>query len=289
MDRKLLKGITFCLGIVALVIAVGTPAFAQRVPIPKLIIEIVDVDFQNNLILIYGENFTNGGFPLVTLAAFTDPLTVQSYTSTKIQATLPSTPSDGSYLLKVGTGTASAQSGQFNVTIAAGGPQGPAGPQGIQGIQGPKGDKGDQGIQGEQGIQGPKGDPGPQGIPGVAKGIRTAISGSCDEDGGWISGSNWLSLMQTEYYNTWFIYHILLITMTDPSVEPICAASIANPYLRQLSSDPFVGPLLGIWDYSWSDVYTAWTVQVAATRKQLTPDYNWSPARAGFSFICFQE
>jgi cytochrome c oxidase assembly factor CtaG len=42
MDRKLLKRMTFCLGIVALVIALGTPAFAGKpAPIPQLIIETV--------------------------------------------------------------------------------------------------------------------------------------------------------------------------------------------------------------------------------------------------------
>jgi hypothetical protein len=172
METKFLKSITFCLGIVVLVIAIGTPAFAVKpVPIPQLIIEIVDVDFQTNIIHIYGENFNNGSLPVVTLGGV--QLTVQTYSITEIQATLPSSTPDGSYLLKVVTGPASTQSGEFNVAIGAVGPQGPKGDkgdqgiQGIQGIQGLKGDKGDQGIQGLQGLKGDKGDQGIQGLQGL--------------------------------------------------------------------------------------------------------------------------
>lgn len=170
MDWKLLKRIIFCLGIVASVIGVGTPAFAAK---PDLIIEIVDVDFQTNIIYIYGENFTNGGTPTVTLGG--SPLTVQSYISTEIRAILPLNTPDGSYLLKVVTGNASTQSGEFNVAIGAVGPQGlqgDVGPQGIQGEigpigpMGPAGPTGPEGPQGPQGIQGLKGDTGPAGPQG---------------------------------------------------------------------------------------------------------------------------
>src|SRR4030042_2826001 len=102
MDWKFLKRITICIGIVALAIALGTPAFAAKpVPIPQLIIYFVYMDYQNNILHIEGENFNNGVPPEVILDDGTDPLTVNSYNSNAIAATLPFTPSDGSSLLKV--------------------------------------------------------------------------------------------------------------------------------------------------------------------------------------------
>ena len=172
MDTNFLKRIIICLGIIALLIAFVTTAFAGKptpAPTPQLIIEIVDVDFPNSRIHIYGANFTNGGTPAVTLGG--DPLQmVLPYSSTEIQAILSSNTPDGSYLLRVVSGTASTQSGEFNVAIGAVGPPGPkgdtgatgpAGPQGLQGPQGPAG------VTGSVGPAGPPGEQGPAGPPGV--------------------------------------------------------------------------------------------------------------------------
>ena len=104
------------LGIVALVIAVGTPAFsAKPTPTPQLIIQSVTV--QTNTLQINGGNLDNGDTLTVTLAG--TPLTVTSSDSKQIVASLSSTPAAGTYKLTVVTGTASTQRGEFYVTIGA--------------------------------------------------------------------------------------------------------------------------------------------------------------------------
>jgi len=116
MDWKLHKGIIFCLGIVALVIAVGTPAFAVKpVPIPQLIIQSVIVDSQTNRLQINGGNLNNGDTLTITLAG--TPLTVITSGSNQIVASIPSTTLTGTYRLSVVTGNASTQSDEFNVAI----------------------------------------------------------------------------------------------------------------------------------------------------------------------------
>ena len=118
MDWKLLKGIIFCLGIVALVIAVGTPAFAVKpVPIPQLIIQSVIVDSQTNRLQINGGNLNNGNTLAVTLAG--TPLTVITSGRNQIVASIPSTTLAGTYRLSIVTGTASTQSDEFIVAISA--------------------------------------------------------------------------------------------------------------------------------------------------------------------------
>jgi hypothetical protein len=118
MDWKLPKGIIFCLGIVALVIAVGTPVFAVKpAPIPQLIIQSVIIDSQTNRLQINGGNLNNGNTLAVTLAG--TPLTVITSGSDQIVASIPSTTLAGTYRLSVVTGTASTQSDEFTVAISA--------------------------------------------------------------------------------------------------------------------------------------------------------------------------
>lgn len=307
MDRKLLKGMTFCLGIVALVIALGTPAFAAKpVPISQLIIEIVDVDFQNNKIIITGENFNNGGSPVVTLAGFTNPLTVQSYISTEIQATLPSTPPAGSYLLKVVTGTASTQSGVFNVTIGAVGPQGlkgdtgatgpagPAGPQGAQGPQGPigpigpTGATGPTGPAGATGATGPAGAIGPMGPAGVANGITTAVHGKADWNGQRLLGHNWrvYSLGSSVDY---YYYYVVLESMTNYSKGPptcVISKNSGGPSVDKQFVEVMSQPWLPYYDDNegaWVFITIAWIYY-----PPIVGNYSF-PLQIGFDFICVQE
>ena len=114
-------------GIVALVIAVGTPAFsAKPTPPPsQLIIESVIV--QANTLQINGENF--GVNPVVTFAGTV--LTSTLINPNQIVASLSSTPEAGTYKLTVVTGTASTQRGEFYVTIGAVGAVGPPGAAGV--------------------------------------------------------------------------------------------------------------------------------------------------------------
>lgn len=323
MDRKLLKGMTFCLGIVALVIAVGTPAFAGKpAPIPQLIIEFVYVDFQSNLLAIEGENFNNGGTPVVTLGGV--QLTVNVYNSGVISTIFPTDTSYGSYLLKVATGTASTQVGEFNVTIGAEGPQGPAGPAGPQGgtgatgpagpqgpigltgatgatgATGPQGSAGPAGVQGPAGPTGATGAQGPQGIQGpagLANGITIAVHGVMAADGSVISGDNWNWHYQynNQLYNgrIWCYAYILnLNTMTDPARKPTCIVDLYD----DLQTD--VGDL-----HNWfrADVYYDSTVNhmwqlrihsalVRYYQSQYSDvDYgNSSPLQRPYKFICVQ-
>jgi len=118
------------LAIVALVIAVGTPAFSAK-PAPALQLIIQSVIVQTNTLQINGENF--GGTPVVTFAA-TVLTEVTLINSKQIVASLSSTPSAGTYRLTVVTGTSSTQKGEFYVTIGAVGAVGPPGPTGPAGV-----------------------------------------------------------------------------------------------------------------------------------------------------------
>jgi len=124
MHWKLPKGIIFSLGIVTLLIAVGTPTFAAKAtPTPKMIIHSVIVDSQTNTLKIFGENF--GGNPVVTLSG--KMLTVITSSNNQIVASFPSTTPLGTYKVNIITGASSSQSG-FSVTIGTLGRSGPAGP-----------------------------------------------------------------------------------------------------------------------------------------------------------------
>jgi hypothetical protein len=198
MDRKHLKVLTSILGIVALVIAVGTPVHgAKWADTPSgldLVIKNVYVDFTNNIITIYGQNFNNGYQPVVNLGG--TQLTLKlPYSGEMIEAYLPLDFPDGDHLLTITTGTAVKNYDAYALTIGAVGPEGPQGPQGqvgpigpggppgpqgeqgpigLTGPQGPQGLQGPQGDVGPQGIQGPPGTPGPAGADGVSPPDRTA-------------------------------------------------------------------------------------------------------------------
>jgi hypothetical protein len=147
---------------------------------PKLEIQSVHVDFDNNLILIKGQGFKKEAFPLVTLGGVY--LRVESYTRNEIVTDLPADLPYGDYKLVVYAGHNDYMQDECSVFIGdpesqglqgppgpqgPQGPQGPAGPQGPQGLQGPQGEQGPQGLRGEKGEKGDKGDPGLQGPSGI--------------------------------------------------------------------------------------------------------------------------
>ena len=190
----LVSGILFFLVLVS-----GQSAWACETPdyndyqcYEELDIKKVHLDYDKDLIYIFGRNFKNGAFPVVTLGD--DGLVVQSYNDKEIVTTFPGVEA-GHYKLVVSTGGGYKCKDKQSVTIAhdnkpscpptppppACEPKCETCPQGPEGKQGPKGDKGDPGLQGIQGIQGlpgndgAQGPGGPQGPPGTpgAPGIST--------------------------------------------------------------------------------------------------------------------
>jgi hypothetical protein len=131
---------------------------------PQLVVLGVDVDYTGATLYINGENFTNGGSPVVKLAGTPIPLLLTK--ETELVASLPPTfmGAVGSYLLTVSTGSLSVHNDVLAVTLGASGPRGPKGDTGPAGLQGLKGDKGDTGAVGPQGL---KGDTGPAGLQGL--------------------------------------------------------------------------------------------------------------------------
>ena len=134
----------------------------------------VFVDFDAESVFIEGDNFTDGGPPVVTLGTFGE-LTVVQHTNTFIEAAFPAGGlPDGDYLLTVDSN----KSIKYDLTVGALGPEGPkgdtgdTGPAGLQGPEGPQGDPGPVGSPGPQGDTGPpgpqgeQGEPGPEGPPG---------------------------------------------------------------------------------------------------------------------------
>jgi len=158
-------------------------------------IKKVKLDYDKDLIYIYGKNFTEGTYdPRVTLGD--NPLDVKQHTDTEIITNFPAMEA-GVYKLTVKTGETRHCRDKQSVKIAHDnipscpppapicecppgpkgdkgdkgdpgptGPQGPQGPEGPAGPQGPVGPQGPAGPQGPQGPQGAAGPPGPQGPAG---------------------------------------------------------------------------------------------------------------------------
>jgi hypothetical protein len=157
----------FGVSVPALIAGVAEPGIAQAA-------EITEVQVSSDLteLTILGSGF--GSSSSVLLAG--KSLTVQSSSSNKVTAALPSGVAPGSYQLALGT---SGIEIPFEVTIGdqgAVGPQGPAGqrgatgaagPKGITGAAGPTGSQGLKGATGSAGVQGSRGPDGPPGTQGA--------------------------------------------------------------------------------------------------------------------------
>jgi hypothetical protein len=129
-------------------------------------IKKVKLDYDNNVIYIYGKNFTEGTYdPRVTLGDDTlIPLSFDDY-----QILIPFPPLDaGDYKLTVKTGETRHCRDKHSVKVAHDNkpscPPTPCPPE----CKGPKGDPGPEGPKGDTGPQGPQGEPGPQGPVGPA-------------------------------------------------------------------------------------------------------------------------
>ncbi len=163
------------IGLCVLTLAAGSQAKADDQHNSPFIIS-AQANFTTDTITIDGKNFSTKT-PKVYLDATS--LTVTSFTSTQIVASLPAVQAPGSYRLVVadpelgwqpswGCGGGNQEKYRLAVFYVTLGAVGPQGPQGIQGPQGPQGIQGPQGPQGPVGPQGPTGPTGPSGTSGLA-------------------------------------------------------------------------------------------------------------------------
>ena len=156
-------------------------------------IKKVRLDYDNDLIYIFGKNFKEGNHaPVVTLGG--QELTRTWYSDDEIRVIFPQIEA-GDYKLAVSTGETRHCKDKQSVKITHDnkpscpppppptcekcpqgekgdkgdtGPAGPQGEQGLKGLQGEKGEKGDKGDTGPQGLAGATGAAGPQGPSGIA-------------------------------------------------------------------------------------------------------------------------
>ncbi|MDA0738709.1 MAG: hypothetical protein O3A59_07125 [Nitrospirae bacterium] len=133
-------------------VAMGPP----KQKVSALQIKEVVVDLEVGTLTILGQDLDLGNTLDVTLGELGSLLIVGMPTDTEIVAALPSTISNGDFLLTVSTGNARNQNDEYDLTIGAVGPEGPVGTAG---------------DPGPPGAQGPPGAIGPQGLPGVVLGI----------------------------------------------------------------------------------------------------------------------
>lgn len=140
-------------------------AVGHAVPPKTPIVQSTSINYLSNQLTIKGSDFGSSS-PAVVFNGIR--LAVLSFTNTQLTAQLPPGLSPGTYLAVV-TNTGSGNTGSFDVTYGAIGPQGPMGATGLPGPagpQGPPGQPGPQGLTGPQGVPGPTGPPGPQGPQG---------------------------------------------------------------------------------------------------------------------------
>ena len=149
-------------------------------------IKKVKLDYDNDIIYIYGNNFNEGTkAPVVTLGdQILLPVEGFTFTNHEIRVRFPQIEA-GDYKLAVVTGETRHCKDKQSVKIAHDnepscpqpppcttckdgepGPQGPQGPQGEAGPQGPQGPPGADGKNGQDGAQGPQGLQGEQGPAG---------------------------------------------------------------------------------------------------------------------------
>ena len=122
------------------------------------------INYVTNQVTFTGTNFEPGkAKPTVLFNGAA--LTVTSFSSTQVIATLPTGLTPGTFNLTL-TNSAG-NSVEFDMSYGAIGPQGPAGPTGSTGVQGPGGPTGPAGPQGPRGLTGAPGAPGPDGANGI--------------------------------------------------------------------------------------------------------------------------
>tara|TARA_Y100000294_G_scaffold177285_1_gene202156 strand:- start:1107 stop:2402 length:1296 start_codon:yes stop_codon:yes gene_type:complete len=139
MINNFLRKAVLFIGIFLFAMMLTVPqAPAANNPPPQLLITNVFVDFENNDLIINGQNFEGKNAPVVSLGGY--ELDVTAYDDTTINADLPPDVEDGDYLLTVSTGNGNKDNNSYTLTIGAVGPEGPAGEDGADGEGGTGGD-----------------------------------------------------------------------------------------------------------------------------------------------------
>lgn len=158
--------------VVFLSLTTGLILEAQQRNAPEISTALVTTAVQPNQIVISGSAFGTVP-PTVTLDSV--PLSIATYTDTRVVALIPATVAAGTYRLSLTNnslyGLTNVRTGTIDVTLGAegpAGPQGPVGPQGPAGPAGPAGSQGPAGPAGPAGPQGVTGSPGPAGPVGPA-------------------------------------------------------------------------------------------------------------------------
>jgi len=158
--------------------ACDEPDYNDYMCVEELDIKKVRLDFDNDLIYIFGKHFDNGGAAYVALGDI--ELIVKSHKSNEIITNFPGV-EEGQYKLRVSTGDGYKCKDKYSVKIDHDNkpscpqpptcqeqcPQGDKGDKGEKGDTGLKGEQGPQGLQGEKGEKGDIGPRGPQGIQGA--------------------------------------------------------------------------------------------------------------------------
>lgn len=138
------------------------PAFATTTVTPA--VSKGTINYSSEQVTLTGSGFEPATTaPTVTFNGAS--LKIDSFTNTQVVATLPAGTPAGTFTLTVKN--SEGQSGSFDLTYGATGPQG---------AQGPAGPKGATGAQGAQGLDGPKGATGATGPQGPAGPRGGAIS-----------------------------------------------------------------------------------------------------------------
>jgi len=160
------------------------------------------------------------------------------------------------------------------------GPVGPVGPIGQAGSQGPVGPVGPIGQAGSQGPVGPAGPIGPQGPAGVANGITIAVHGEVDENGGVVGSSDKFLCSTQDKYSDVMMYHIRLLSMSDPTKKPPICIVAPGPHSINTKWD------LSMYQDDSQFNEGAWEFSVMSQR---TTGYSFLGYKSAFNFICVQE
>lgn len=165
-------GMLLCMGV-----CFGTAGAAYADRDNDFEVKYVQVDFAQNLVEVYGDNFKDRKYSPLSVTLGDVPLAITVQNDSRLTATLPHAIEPGTYALVFSKSRKSRREDEIaRVYVAlagavagpqgAQGPQGEMGPQGLPGRDGVDGLPGPQGPAGLDGAPGPVGAPGPQGIPG---------------------------------------------------------------------------------------------------------------------------
>jgi hypothetical protein len=174
-------------------LCLAAPAAAQgKAPSPQLVVNASTVvprsvgllsataEISGDVLYLAGQNFGNA--PTVTLAGLPLQILSVSPDGTLLSAQIPTPLDPGSYLLTVSRGPAATQNATFIVVVGSGSASN--GPKGDPGPAGPAGPAGPQGATGAQGATGPQGRHGTSGASRSSRTDRSHRRDGCNRTAG---------------------------------------------------------------------------------------------------------